>query len=439
MAAACLLVGVDGPAARERLGGLTPWARLVLEAERLGVARIAVWVAHESGDPGVLAGSRPAGSAATVPSVAAGPRAGDALAAAAGLTADPQGDDALHSLVWVSAAALVPAATLRALVDAAPAEGEAVVVEAGGRPVAATLPAGAVRGAAGRARLLESGMAADSAGFAARLLEGLDRRSVREPGAVFLLDTPAGRRAAERTLLRSLIKAEDGFMSRHVERRISLAITRRLAGSRVTPNQITLFSIAVGLAGAACIAVGDRAWQVAGALLFIASSVIDGVDGELARLTFQRSRLGGWLDFLGDNVVHVGIFGAIAAAALRAGAGPHVAWLGAASIGAIAFTVATVALGMRRRGSASFTTVAPDVESAAPRLARLADALARRDFTYLVLLLALLGRLEWFLWLSAVGGSLYALVVAYLHWGAGRATQSSQRPTEPPRTQKEVP
>jgi phosphatidylglycerophosphate synthase len=424
MATACLIVGVDGPGAQERIGGLTPWARLVLEAERLGVARITVWAALGGATPGSPAGPRLTGRGTTRLSVAAGPEAGEALAAAAG---------GLAAVVWVSATALVPAMTLRALLDAVPEEGEAVVVEAGGRPVAAALPAGAVNGAAGRARLLEAGRAADSAGFAARLLAGLRRRPLSGPGAVFLLDSPAERRAAERALLKSLTKAQDGFMSRHLERRISLAITRRLAGSRVTPNQVTLFSITVGLAGAACIAVGDQAWQVAGALLFIASSVIDGVDGELARLRFEGSRLGGWLDFLGDNVVHAGIFGAIAAAALRGGAGPHVAWLGAASIAAIAFTVATVALAMRRRGSASFTSVAPDVGATAPRLARLADALARRDFTYLVLLLALLGRLEWFLWLSAVGGSLYALVVAYLHWGApARAAVAATGPSSVP-------
>lgn len=404
VAAACLVVGVEGPGPQPPIGGLAPWARLVLEAERLGVARTALWLAPGAG-PLVSTGGR----AEPVEQVAAGPEAGEALAAAARGAA---------VVLWASTAALVPADTLRALLEASPADGEAVVVEAGGRPVAAALAPAALGGAAGRARLREAGRAPDAAGFAARLLEGLRPRPLREPGAVFLLDTPAARRAGERALLRSLVKPEDGFMSRHVERPISLAITRRIAGSRVTPNQVTLVSIAIGLAGAAGIAVGERPWQVAGALLFLASSIIDGVDGELARLTFRRSRLGGWLDFLGDNVVHAAIFGAIAAAAYRGGGGSRVAWLGAVSIGSIVFTVATVALAMAREGRASFTTVAPGVEGAAPRLARLADALTRRDFTYLVLLLALVGRLDWFLWLSAVGGSLYALVVAYLHWGA---------------------
>ena len=39
-------------------------------------------------------------------------------------------------------------------------------------------------------------------------------------------------------------------MSRHFERRISLAITRRLASTRITPNAMTLVSLAVGLGSA---------------------------------------------------------------------------------------------------------------------------------------------------------------------------------------------
>ena len=48
--------------------------------------------------------------------------------------------------------------------------------------------------------------------------------------------------------------------------------------------------------------------QTIGALLFLAHSILDGCDGELARLKFQQSRWGGILDFWGDNVVHTVIF-----------------------------------------------------------------------------------------------------------------------------------
>src|SRR5207302_904221 len=54
------------------------------------------------------------------------------------------------------------------------------------------------------------------------------------------------------------------------------------------------------------------AFQVTGALLLLTHSVLDGCDGELARLKFQQSRVGAMLDYWGDNVVHVAVFVCIA-------------------------------------------------------------------------------------------------------------------------------
>ncbi len=120
--------------------------------------------------------------------------------------------------------------------------------------------------------------------------------------------TPADVRVAERRLLRSLVKDTDGFMARHVERPISLQISRRLAATAITPNQMSLISIAVGICGGPFFLSARPLMQTIGALLFLAHSILDGCDGELARLKFQQSRWGGVLDFWGDNVVHTVIF-----------------------------------------------------------------------------------------------------------------------------------
>src|SRR5262249_38291809 len=127
--------------------------------------------------------------------------------------------------------------------------------------------------------------------------------------------------SAERHLLRSLIKAEEGFMSRHVERRISLFLTRYLVRTSITPNAMTLVSVAVGLAGAACFLVSERPWHVARALLCLAHSILDGCDGEIARLKFLESRWGGLLDFWGDNVVHSAVFACLGLGWSRSGGG----------------------------------------------------------------------------------------------------------------------
>ena len=73
-----------------------------------------------------------------------------------------------------------------------------------------------------------------------------------------------------------------------------------------------MISIAIGLCGAPFFLSALWYWQTVGALLFLLHSIVDGCDGELARLRFQESRFGGILDFWGDNIVHVGIFACIA-------------------------------------------------------------------------------------------------------------------------------
>src|SRR5262249_18692653 len=132
-------------------------------------------------------------------------------------------------------------------------------------------------------------------------------RSFDESGR-FALAAPRDVRGAERWLLRSLVKANEGFMSRHFERRVSLALTRWLCRTRVTPNTMTLVSVGIGLAGAACFLSSEHAYQIAGALLFLIHSILDGCDGELARLKFLESRVGAVLDICGDNLVHTAVF-----------------------------------------------------------------------------------------------------------------------------------
>ncbi len=83
-----------------------------------------------------------------------------------------------------------------------------------------------------------------------RSLDGNGRIVLGAPG-----DVPG----AEAWLLRSLIKQSEGFMSRHFERHISLAITRRLAVTSVTPNAMTVASLAIGLAGAPAVGCLDCA------------------------------------------------------------------------------------------------------------------------------------------------------------------------------------
>ena len=149
------------------------------------------------------------------------------------------------------------------------------------------------------------------------------------------IDTPASLREARRRLLQSLGKnGADGYVAAHLNRRLSVPISARLARTPITPTQITVICFLITLVGAACFTV-DRRWTaVIGALLVQLSSVVDGCDGELARLRHLATARGGWLDTMldryADAAVVVGI--TLGYAAGHAGVLP---WLGgmAASTG----------------------------------------------------------------------------------------------------------
>ena len=112
------------------------------------------------------------------------------------------------------------------------------------------------------------------------------------------VDDEASYKHGERLLLRWQLPAKDGFVSRVLNRRISLGITKLLARTGITPNQVTLCSFVLTLAAASSFARGFPLW---GGLLAQLSSIIDGVDGEIARVKFLSSRYGGLLDAILDR------------------------------------------------------------------------------------------------------------------------------------------
>jgi phosphatidylglycerophosphate synthase len=235
------------------------------------------------------------------------------------------------------------------------------------------------------------------------------------PGGRFVLEGTEDIDRAERWMLRSLVKDSEGFMSRHFERRLSLFATRRLARTAVTPNAMTLASVAIGVAAAPFFLSPRPAWQVAGALLFLLHSIVDGCDGELARLKFLQSRLGAALDFWGDNLVHVAVFGGMAVGWSHAAGSP---WPLAAGAIAMLGTLAAAVWLHRWQAGPGEGARPPDTAG------RLVDLFAHRDFIYLILALAFWGRAWWFLGLAACGIPLFLVA---LGWAGGRRRTAGAR------------
>ena len=102
--------------------------------------------------------------------------------------------------------------------------------------------------------------------------------------------------------------AHDGIVSRHLNRRLSRPIAGLLRRTPATPNQVSAASFGIALVSLALFIEGYNVWAGVAAQ---ASSVVDGVDGELARLKGMATRFGGFFDAVLDRYADAAILGGL--------------------------------------------------------------------------------------------------------------------------------
>ena len=68
---------------------------------------------------------------------------------------------------------------------------------------------------------------------------------------------------------------------------------------------------------------------VLAAFLSLAASILDGCDGEIARLKYQESALGCWIETVGDYSYYIAIFIGLTFGAVRQTGMPVFYWIGA--------------------------------------------------------------------------------------------------------------
>ena len=116
------------------------------------------------------------------------------------------------------------------------------------------------------------------------------------------VDDPAAFHKAEKALLDRLgDKSNDGPVARYLNRPVSVLFSRHLVKLDITPNQISLFSFLCSLLAAGLFALGGYLVLLLGGVLAQFASIIDGCDGEVARLKYQSSDFGGWFDAVLDR------------------------------------------------------------------------------------------------------------------------------------------
>ena len=90
----------------------------------------------------------------------------------------------------------------------------------------------------------------------------------------------------------------DGFISKHINRRLSEPIARMLARTSLTPNQATWGAFSIAALSFASFVLG---YNILGGILAQLCSIADGIDGSLARLKGMASVFGSFLDSVLDR------------------------------------------------------------------------------------------------------------------------------------------
>jgi phosphatidylglycerophosphate synthase len=116
------------------------------------------------------------------------------------------------------------------------------------------------------------------------------------------VDDPAALTKAESVMMKAVRgKMSDGPVSTYLNRPLSTLLSRVVSRYPVSPNQISLVSFLASAAAAGLFAVGSYPTLIAGGVVAQFASILDGSDGEVARLKYQSSEYGGWLDSVLDR------------------------------------------------------------------------------------------------------------------------------------------
>ena len=110
-------------------------------------------------------------------------------------------------------------------------------------------------------------------------------------------------------LFSHISKNVSGWVSKNINSRISIPISKILMEFRIHPNTITFF---VGCLGISCGFFYASNNPLIGALVLQMATILDRCDGEVARITLKESKFGQWFDTALDQLSYFSMFIGIA-------------------------------------------------------------------------------------------------------------------------------
>ncbi len=197
--------------------------------------------------------------------------------------------------------------------------------------------------------------------------------------------------------------SDSPIIDRYIIRKISGFVTGLIVKTPVTPNQVTIVSLIIGIAAAVFFSHGAHTYTIIAGVLYFVSTVFDQCDGEVARLKHMETEFGWKLDIIVDAIVNaVIVIGITIAVYTKIGSVLVII------VGFFAMTGITISLLL-----ATYFSHDSKKDTGAKEIL---DKLNNKDFFYIIMLLSVIfNQMIWFLLIMAVGTNIYWIVhkIAY--------------------------
>ncbi|NUN14975.1 MAG: CDP-alcohol phosphatidyltransferase family protein [Myxococcales bacterium] len=254
-----------------------------------------------------------------------------------------------------------------------------------------------------------------------------------KPDLWFPAESESHHSGASDFVFRAMGRSTDGLVSRHINRPISRAVSRRIVNGDITANTVSGVVFVIGIL-ASVLTLTMEGWLIAlGGLVYNLASILDGVDGELARARFQFSRTGAWWSAAARHIQEIAYVLSIGYVLVLSNGDPTTGILAVGAAGlyalqAIAENVSRLVGSKWTRKMAMFEFPDPEIKpTALVRLGRGIGAVIQRDMRALLLGLLAIGG-----WISIIPVMGVAVsTIAVLHFMT-RLTRDAMRLSQNP-------
>ncbi|MDA2918430.1 CDP-alcohol phosphatidyltransferase family protein [Desulfobacterota bacterium AH_259_B03_O07] len=226
---------------------------------------------------------------------------------------------------------------------------------------------------------------------------------------------PTSPKKAERLIISHVGKTLTGWISRNINSKISLRVSRYLIRTPLTPNMISVLTNMIGVLSGPFYAIGHPVW---GAICLQIATVLDRCDGEVARIKLMETKRGQWVDTISDQLTILSFVVGVTIGYYGVAGNPIVLVFGGLNLGIfIFFLIWSFYFLVRYTNSGSLVSyfnvdklIIKEQRTLVHKLILYVRPMSRRNFYSLgLLVLAIIGGSPWVFWCITISLILFLI------------------------------